>query len=154
MPGADPNLWSVVGSTLHLGPAGGEWAAFPGRPDVARQIAEAHNHAVAAAYAGARADEPAIARERARADQAILEARAEAAALRSLAEQLAADIEEITAYPPETPLDALEADAGAALLAELEASRALIGALKEVLAGETSMSALRIAVAAYDEARK
>lgn len=45
-------------------------------------------------------------------------------------------------------------DAGRLFLAELGASRALIGTLKEVLAGQTSTSALRIAMATYERAVK
>lgn len=47
---------------------------------------------------------------------------------------------------------ALATDSGRLILTELEAARAAVGVVREVLARETSMSALTVALDAYDRA--
>jgi len=80
-----------------------------------------------------------IAAQRAR----IAELEADAAALLVLVRQLNPYITGLEGSHP-----------GQALLAELAAARALIGTLDEVLAGELSNSALRMARVQYEVARK
>lgn len=91
----------------------------------------------------------------------LVEAQARVAALDAEAAALRAAFVayfEVADGPAEVEMAALatleSTDAGAALLAELEAARVVVGTSKEVMAGETSRSALTIALAAYDEAVK
>jgi hypothetical protein len=49
----DAANWTVIGNTLHLGPTGSPWIAFPGDAGTAERIATTHNTIVEAFRAGA-----------------------------------------------------------------------------------------------------
>jgi len=164
---ADLTDWTVFGNTLYLGTPGRVYVAFPGDAASAQTVASAHNallkkhQQLQARLDGLNLAATQYSESRDRWYSAAQQAEAQAALYRGTIDSAA---KLLRARPIKTAFDddviralehtLAERDAGAVLLAELEAARALIGTLREVLAGETSRSALTVAMAQYDEAAK